>query len=143
MNRISRVLITLAVVLGSLGLAPAAHAAVAAGVSTQSDCPALDVSPDPIQPEGTNTGHFPVFRWSAVPGIDEYVVFILYASDDEEYVIDGQPFTVGGTSFRPPAPLPFYTGMRWKVKTECDEQYGPFSRSVYFDLEPRCRPRDC
>ena len=78
-----------------------------------------------------------------MPGIEEYVVVILYASDDEEYVIPGSPFSVHGTSFRPPQALTLWTGMHWKVRTECDEDYGPFSNSMYFDLEPRRRPRDC
>jgi hypothetical protein len=97
----------------------------------------------PHGPSGTVQGRRPLFSWSAVPGIDEYVLVILYASDNEEYVIPGQPFTVAGTSFRPPQALPFSTEMRWKVKTECNEDYGPFSPSTYFDLEPRCRPRGC
>jgi hypothetical protein len=30
--------------------------------------------------------------------------------------------------------------MRWKVKTECDERYGPFSPSMYFTIEPSGGP---
>ena len=123
-----------------VGLAAAAHAAPPARPATLADCPPLDTAPTPIGPSGTITSRRPLFQWTAVAGIDEYVLLVLYESDNEEYAIPGQPFTVTGTSFRAPTPLPVGVGLRWKVKTECDENYGPFTDSVYFDVDPPCRP---
>jgi hypothetical protein len=123
-----------------VGLAAGAQAAPPARPGTLADCPPLNAKPTPIGPSGTIASRFPLFKWTAVPGIDEYVLLVLYESDNEEYAIPGQPFTVTGTSFRASTALPTNVGLRWKVKTECDEQYGPFTDSVYFDVEPPCHP---
>jgi hypothetical protein len=98
--------------------------------------------PTLIGPQGVRFNPRPLFRWNPVEGIDEYVLLILYASPDEEYVIPGQPFHIdGATSFRPPEDLPFDTEMRWKVKTECEnEHYSGFSPDMYFTLQERCPP---
>jgi hypothetical protein len=131
---------TVAIVLGSL--VPAAGAEARPPVpSAMDDCPVLGEAPTPYGPSGTVLGGRPLFSWSAVSGVDEYVVEILYASNDGDYVIPAQ--TVAGTTFRPSQPLPFWTGMRWQVKAECDERYGPLSETTYFDLEPRCRLDNC
>lgn len=98
--------------------------------------------PTLIGPQGIRYNPRPLFRWNAVPGINEYVLVILYASDQEEYVIGGQPFHIeGATSFRPSEDLPFDVEMRWKVKTECEnEHYSYFSPSMYFTILERCPP---
>ena len=132
-RRSRALLLALTLVVGAavlVGPAPPASADHCAGPPTQ------------IGPQGTRFNPRPLFRWNPVEGIDEYVLLILYASDDAQYVIDGQPFHIeGATSFRPPEDLPFDTEMRWKVKSECGiEHYSAFSPSMYFTLVERCPP---
>lgn len=69
-----------------------------------------------------------------MPGAEEYVIALLYAPDDGDYVF-GQAFSTPGTCINL-GQLPVNTPMRWKIKTECNEHYGPFSDSVYFTIVP-------
>jgi hypothetical protein len=96
-------------------------------------CPVLDTPPVPLGPEGVTTFTQPTFSWRPVTGIDEYVVLVLLASDEEQTVWLGH--AEGRTSITAP-PLPVNTPMRWKVKTECDEHYSAFSATLYFTIEP-------
>jgi len=136
------VLTVVAVLSGSLGLAGGAQAGTGGRAAQLADCPELNEMPTLLGPEGLIHNRRPVFRWTPVDGIDEYAIAILYAGPDGDYVL-GTAFTAHGTSFVPPAPLPFYEPMRWKVKTECNEDYGPFTESMYFEIEPRCLPHNC
>jgi hypothetical protein len=129
---------TTAALVGSLAVANA-HAAVGPAVQTEASppqgvCPPLDTAPVPLGPEGVVPFAQPTLSWRPVPGIDEYVVLILLQSGNEQTVW-GPTHVVGRTSVTAP-PLPPFTEMRWKVKTECDERYGPFSPSMYFTIEP-------
>ncbi len=96
-------------------------------------CPPT-VAPELNGPSGIIHDVAPWFCWSNVPGASEYVIALLYAADDGGYVFghadstDELCINLG--------PLPVNTPMRWKIKTECDERYGPFSPSVYFTIVP-------
>jgi len=83
-------------------------------------------------PEGTIHDPAPTFCWSPVPGAPEYVIALLYAADDGGYVL-GHAVTTSETCINL-GPLPINTPMRWKIKTECNEQYGDFTNSMYFTI---------
>ena len=130
---------TLAVVLSAI-ITPDAHAAAVATAppaGPQNSCPVLDTAPLPLGPEGVVPFSQPTFSWRPVAGIDEYVVLVLLESENEQTVWLGH--AEGSTSITAP-PLPPNTRMRWKVKTECDEQYGPFSAQLFFTIEPAAGP---
>lgn len=121
------------------GEGPCGAGAYASGVGSfrivaPAGCPALTERATPISPVGTIRSRNPTFCWTAVPGIEEYALAILYAADDSDYVL-GHAIGVTGTCVTVPG-LPVNTPMRWKVKTECDEHYGPFTDSVYFTIAP-------
>jgi len=124
-------LATAAVLIISLA-GPGARAGTAPPAA-QDRCPALDTKPVALGPEGSTPFNQPTFSWRPVPGIDEYVVLVLLESDDEQTVWLGH--AKGTTSITPP-PLPVNTPMRWRVKSECDEQYSEFSNQLYFTAEP-------
>jgi hypothetical protein len=84
--------------------------------------------------EGPINDPSPTFRWTAVPGATEYVIALLWAPDDGFYVF-GHADSTEGLSYNF-GNLPVGPGMRWKVKTECDERYGPFTFSRYFNIVP-------
>jgi hypothetical protein len=67
-----------------------------------------------------------------VPGAEEYVIALLFAPDDGYYVF-GHADSTSETCINL-GPLPVNTPLRWKIKTECNEIYGPFSPSVYFTI---------
>jgi hypothetical protein len=83
----------------------------------------LDIADDP-----------PTFSWSAVDGAESYVLDLFFGDDNSIYVLPNEPFQVDGTDFTPDTTLPAHTLMRWKVKPECSEKYGPFSPSAYFTI---------
>jgi hypothetical protein len=94
-------------------------------------CPPT-VAPTLFGPEGNITDAAPTFCWTSVPGAEEYVIALLYAPDDGYYVF-GHADSTTGTCINLGA-LPVNTPMRWKIKTECNEIYGPFSPSKYFTI---------
>lgn len=102
-------------------------------VSAPASCPPT-VAPVLSGPSGTISNSSPTFCWSSVPGAEEYVIALLYAPDDGDYVF-GQAFSTPDTCINL-GQLPVNTPMRWKIKTECNEHYGPFSDSVYFTIVP-------
>jgi hypothetical protein len=122
---------SLAVANAQAGVGPAGPAE---GSPPQAACPPLDTAPVPLGPEGVVPFSQPTFSWRPIPGINEYVVLVLLQSANEQTVW-GPVHVIGRTSVTAP-PLPAFTEMRWKVKTECDEGYGPFSPSMYFTIEP-------
>lgn len=96
-------------------------------------CPPT-VAPTLFGPEGTIREAAPTFCWTPVPGASEYVIALLYAADDGDYVF-GHAISTEDTCINL-GPLPVNTPMRWKIKTECNELYGPFSPSKYFTIVP-------
>ena len=102
-------------------------------VYTSMQCPP-SIAPWTYQEvEGEITDPSPTFRWTAVPGASEYVIALLYAADDGWYVF-GHADSTHETHFTFPVNLPIGPGMRWKIKTECNETYGPFSFSRNFNI---------
>ncbi len=106
-------------------------------------CPPT-IAPQLIGPSGTIRNRAPTFRWRAVPGAEEYVLVLLYASDQEECVFPNPQGSCHETTAATRlnlGELPVGVEMRWKVKTECgDELYGPFSPSMYFEIDPGTGP---
>lgn len=102
-------------------------------VAAAPSCPPT-VPPELFGPSGTIHETAPTFCWTAVPGAEEYVIALLYAADDGDYVF-GRAFSTPDTCINL-GDLPVNTAMRWKIKTECNEHYGPFSGSVYFTIAP-------
>jgi hypothetical protein len=100
-------------------------------VSGGASCPPT-VAPTLYGPSGNITNASPTFCWSAVPGAEDYVIALLFAPDDGYYVF-GHADSTGDTCINLGA-LPVNTPMRWKIKTECNEIYGPFSPSMYFTI---------
>jgi hypothetical protein len=94
-------------------------------------CPPT-VAPTLFGPSGNITDVAPTFCWSSVPGAEEYVIALLFAPDDSYYVF-GHADSTTQTCINL-GPLPVNTQMRWKIKTECNEIYGPFSPSMYFTI---------
>jgi hypothetical protein len=100
-------------------------------VGSGPSCPPT-VAPTLNGPSGNITDVAPTFCWSSVPGAEEYVIALLFAPDDGYYVF-GHADSTYETCINLGA-LPVNTPMRWKIKTECNEIYGPFSPSVYFTI---------
>jgi len=84
--------------------------------------------------EGEMTDPSPTFRWTAVPGAEAYVISLQWGDDNGGYVF-GHPETTEALSFNF-GNLPVGVLLRWKVKTECNELYGPFSFIRYFTIVP-------
>jgi len=97
-------------------------------------CPPKSAKATLYFPQGTIHDPAPTFCWSAVPGAQEYVIALLFAPDDGGYVF-GHAFSTPDTCINL-GPLPLNTAMRWKIKTECNEQYGDFTDSMYFTIVP-------
>jgi hypothetical protein len=89
-------------------------------------------APSPGGPSGTISSSRPTFSWSDVPNATSYTLYVLRVSD--EAVVLRQT-GIGGTSFTPSSPLPSGVALRWKVKAESSCGAGPYSPSVYFEVE--------
>ena len=96
-------------------------------------CPARTDRATPIAPSGVIGTAWPVFQWTSVPGAEAYVLKLLYAPDEAQYVFpDLGLISVAGTSYQFNRPLPTNVWMRWAVKTRCGGSYGYYSAETYF-----------
>jgi len=93
-------------------------------------CPP-DIAPWPYPLQGEINTASPTFRWTAVPGATEYVIDLLWAPDGG-YVFGHADST--DETFINLGPLPVGPGLRWKIKPECNEHYGPFSFIQLFNI---------
>jgi hypothetical protein len=90
------------------------------------------VVPDPHGPLGTIFNTRPTFSWDAVPGYDYYVLKLLHAPQEEQYVTPpGGLLYIFGTSWTPSFDLPVNQTMRWAVKVACTSNGGGLSYGYY------------
>ena len=83
-------------------------------------------------PQGTINDLTPTFSWQPVPGAQSYTLYVIRV-DDEAILLRATGIT--GSSSTPNIPLPRDVPLRWKVKSESLCGPGPYSPSVYFDIE--------